>query len=323
MPIYKRGNIYWIRIQIDGANHRFSAGKGATLEQAKALEAKIRQDIVNDSLGKASYTLEDALARWLEGEAKTLKAYDKLIQTIKIILPLMQDTQITKAQDVARKIRETYSHLSPATINRRLAILRRITNLAWEWGWIKSPIKIKMQPGEVSRHYYLTISQVFRLARYARKSRWHIILAAFTGMREGEILGTENVEDLGNAVALSDTKNGKPRLVPLNRIARKAMDYLDPAVTYAVLRRDFEYSRRINGLDEIRFHDLRHTAASLMVKGGASLVAVRDILGHSNLSVTSRYSHLGISEMQDAVGKMVNNTKIAQSRNDKKLKRAI
>lgn len=321
MPVYKRGDHYWIRIQIDGKLHRFSC-RGATHEQAKALEAKARQDIINESIGKSSYTLEDALARWLEGEAKNLKAYQKLVQTVDIILPLLEDTPITKAQDAARKIRETYSHLSPATINRRLAIVRRVVNLAWEWGWIKAPIKITMQPGELQRHEYLTISQVFRLARYGRKSRWHILFAAFTGMREGEILNRDKFEDLGKAVALYDTKNGKPRLVPLNRIARIALNHMDPSLSYATLRRDFEHTRRINGLDHIRFHDLRHTAASLMIQGGADMTHVRDILGHSTIAVTGRYSHLGIDHLVQAVNKMTNSTKTAQNNNRKKLKAA-
>ena len=319
MPVYKRGDHYWIRIQIDGKLHRFSC-KGATYEQAKALEAKTRQDIINEQLGQSSYTLEDALARWLDGEAKGLKAYNKLLQNVKLILPLMQDTPIIKAADVARRIREVYADLSPATINRRLAIVRRLTNLAWEWGWIKSPIKIKMQPGEVSRHYYLTISQVFRLARYARKSRWHIIFAAFTGMREAEILRLTDEDDVGGYILLRDSKNSKPRLIPMNRIAKVAFKLMNKDLTYSVLRRDFEYTRELNGLSEIRFHDLRHTAASFMVKGGASLVAVRDVLGHSNLSVTSRYSHLGIKDVQSAVDKMTNCPKTAQSKNSRKLK---
>ena len=50
-----------------------------------------------------------------------------------------------------------------------------------------------------------------------------------------------------------------------------------------MLRKEFEKAR---GDADIRLHDLRHTAASFMVKGGASLVAVRDILSHSNLGVT-------------------------------------
>lgn len=76
-----------------------------------------------------------------------------------------------------------------------------------------------------------------------------------------------------------------------------------------MLRKRFEEAR---GDKDIRFHDLRHTAASFMVKGGASLVAVRDILGHSNLGVTSRYSHLALDDLQKAVDKMTNGTKMVQ-----------
>ena len=67
----------------------------------------------------------------------------------------------------------------------------------------------------------------------------------------------------------------------------------------------------------MRFHDLRHTAASFMVKGGTSMAAIRDVLGHSNLSVTSRYSHLGLEDMKQAVDKMTNGTKMAQRKKPK------
>lgn len=311
MPVYKRGKHYWVFIQHQGQMHRFSC-RGATLEQAKALEAKARQDIIRGRLGQTRRSIEEALTRWLEGEARTLKDYRKIAQTVQIILPHLQDTDIENAQDAAARIREAYKHLSPATINRRLAILRRIVNLAWEWGWIQSPIKISLQTGEQARSEYLTRSQVFRLARHARRSRWHIIFAAYTGMRQGEILSL-SADDIGkDAVLLRETKSSKPRLVPLNRLARIAMRYMDFTIGYDVLRRDFEYARKLNGLENIRFHDLRHTAASFMVAGGANLAEVRDILGHSNLQVTSRYSHLGIDGMRKAVDKMLGYTKTAQ-----------
>jgi len=87
-----------------------------------------------------------------------------------------------------------------------------------------------------------------------------------------------------------------------------------------LLRREFEAAREVIGMPEIRFHDLRHTAASFMVKGGASLIAVRDVLGHSNVAVTSRYSHLAIEDMKKAVDKMTNGTKKAQKNKMLKLR---
>lgn len=309
MPIYRRGDTWWIRLQINGKRHAFSAGNSATYEQAKAIEAQIRQDIVSGKLGQKNYTLEDAIVRWLEGEAKWLKHYKKLLQTIKLIRPYIQDTPIDKAQDAAQRIREAYTTLQPATINRRLAIIRRLCNLAWKWGWVNSQIKIELLSGEKSRHVYLTIPQVIKLAKAAGKAKWHVILAAFTGMREGELLAMDRNKILPGMIFLNNTKNGQPRAVPLNRPAQCALDRLDWDVTYPILRREFERAR---GNEDIRFHDLRHTAASFMVKGGASLVAVRDILGHSNLSVTDRYSHLAIDDLKIAVDKMTAGTKTVQ-----------
>ena len=55
-------------------------------------------------------------------------------------------------------------------------------------------------------------------------------------------------------------------------------------------------------IEDFRFHDLRHTRASYLAQNGASLLEIADVLGHRNLSVTRRYSHLTI----DSKSKLVN-----------------
>lgn len=308
MPISKRGDIWWVRFQHNGQRVSFSAGRGATHEQAKALEAKARQDIISGNLGLSTYTLEDAAVRWLEGEAVGLKDYSGLIKKIKIIRPHLA-YEITKAQTAAQKIIETSPGLKSATINRRLAIIRRLCNLAWKWNWIKSPIKIELLTGEKQRHVYLTVPEVIQLAKRAGPAKWHVIFAAFTGLREGELLSLKPSMVQKNIIYLTETKSGKPRAIPLNKPAQCAMARMDLDMPYHTLRWHFERAR---GTADIRFHDLRHTAASLLVKSGASMVAVRDLLGHSNLGVTSRYSHLAIDGLQMAVDKMGSGTKTVQ-----------
>lgn len=315
MPIYRRGNTWWVRFQIQGQRHAFSAGEGATFEQAKALEAKIRQDIVRGKLGQQVYTLEDAAVRWLESDAKYLKDYKKLVNNIKIIRPLIENTRITDAQEAAQRIKQEFKSLKPATINRRLAIVRRLCTLAWKWGWVQTQVKIDLLPGEVERQVFLTIPEVIKLAKSAGRSKWHVILAAFTGLRESEILNLNQAHAKDDVIILTNTKNGKPRVVPLNKPAKAALKRLDYSIKYNQLRRDFELAR---GDADIRFHDLRHTAASFMVRGGASMVAIRDLLGHSSLKVTSRYSHLAIDDLKIAVDKMTSGTKTVHK--NKKMK---
>ena len=310
MSIRKRGDSYQIRFAINGHRYEFSAGKGATLAQAKAIEAQARRDIVQGGITKPRYTLADAAARWLEGEGKHLKDYNKNLSNIAKIRGFL-NVDIAKAQDAARGIIEEWPGLKPATINRRLAIIRRLVNLAWKWGWVDYPVKIELLPGEEERHVYLTVPEVIKLAKRADRAKWHVILAAFTGMREGEILSLkpEWIHDDRIVIPAKATKSGKPKAIPLIAPALAAIKHLDWSINYNTLRSNFERAR---GDQDIRFHDLRHTCASFMVKSGASLVAVRDMLGHANLAVTSRYSHLATDGLMREAKKMMSGSKSGQ-----------
>ena len=60
------------------------------------------------------------------------------------------------------------------------------------------------------------------------------------------------------------------------------------------------------GINDFRFHDLRHTAASWMVMEGVSLYAVKEILGHSDIKTTQRYAHLSPGYLENEIGKLDN-----------------
>ena len=102
------------------------------------------------------------------------------------------------------------------------------------------------------------------------------------------------------------TKNGEQRDVPMNNTVKTALERLrsesqtewlftqqnDNRKPLRDVRKPFLRACREAGISDIRFHDLRHTAGSLLVMKGVDISTVQDILGHKDLKMTRRYAHL-------------------------------
>lgn len=105
------------------------------------------------------------------------------------------------------------------------------------------------------------------------------------------------------------TKGGKPRVVPLNDMALQALRaQRDWVKGYAAkspwvfatqtggrlttVQKAFQAACLRAGIDDFRVHDMRHTFASWLVMAGTSLQVVKELLGHSSITVTERYAHL-------------------------------
>ena len=75
-------------------------------------------------------------------------------------------------------------------------------------------------------------------------------------------------------------------------------------LTYNTLRTYFERARIKADMPAIHWHDLRHTAASWWAQSGATLVLLRDLLGHTSFAETSRYSHLVRGDLKAGAERM-------------------
>ena len=308
MPVRKRGDRWHVRLQIGGQRIERSLGPAATKADALDYEARLRRDAVAGKLHRApTRTIEDALVRWLEGEAAQLKSYSNLLSKVRALQPHAAGQRLDAIVLVAEEVKGAgiKEHLTPATINRRLAILRRVANLAHEqWGWLEQPLgrRIKLLRGEKARHIYLTPDQVDLLATHCQHQAvaTAIRLVARTGLREGELLRADTIFD--GCIVVDDSKNGRPRLVP---VPADMSDLALPlGISYATLRTFFERARKAAGMPHVRFHDLRHTAASWWAQSGANMAVLRDLLGHSNMAVTSRYAHLSTGDLKRASAKV-------------------
>ena len=116
-----------------------------------------------------------------------------------------------------------------------------------------------------------------------------------------------------DAVTFWITKTKLPRTVPLTARARaclvRAKEQGRPRpfpVRYSAMWDAFTAAKRKAGLiddggEAVVIHTLRHTAASRLVQRGATLFMVQAILGHSNPSMTARYSHLNVDALRGAM----------------------
>jgi integrase len=213
-----------------------------------------------------------------------------------------------------------------ATVNRELSTLRHMLNKAVEWGMLEtSPFKKGsrlMLKENNHRLRFLTDSEIEALLKacddlktctpYLRPI---VETALLTGMRRGELLSLKWEQIRNGFIYLTETKSGKARQIPINdrlsevfREVRWGNQLKSPYVfcdsqgrRFRAVTRSFASACRRAGIEAFRFHDLRHTFASHLVMKGASLKAVQELLGHSDMAMTMRYAHLSQEHLRDSV----------------------
>ena len=154
-----------------------------------------------------------------------------------------------------------------------------------------------------------------------------------TGMRRGEIFNLKwsNVEFEYGFIELLETKSGKSRKVPISSKLMKVLEeaknkqsctssdklhqfdglrqsqseyvFINPDTNmpYNDIKKSFHSVLKKAGITDFRFHDFRHTAATRMLEKGADIRTVQEILGHSSVSVTERYTHTNAKLKKSAI----------------------
>lgn len=213
---------------------------------------------------------------------------------------------------------ERSNSVSPATVNRELATLKTILAKAVSWGKLHDnqakTVKFLREPK--GRVRFLEREEILKvLTNSNKKIRPIIILALNTGMRRGEILGLKwhDVDFKRNIITLLDTKNGEKREVYMNEQVKTALIRVrkhpeSPYIfcnslgkPYHDIRKSFFTVLGKSGIKNFHFHDLRHTFASQLVMSGTDINTVRELLGHKDIRMTLRYSHLSPSYKNRAV----------------------
>jgi integrase len=301
MSVWKdRQGRYHVAVQRGGTRVHRICPQAYTWRQAKQKESELLQRF--DAVNSGKVLIADAIQHWLKTEVEHHKARRSTEGNAYALADWIGGKSLQDVVSVAEDYkRAKRGLLSNSSINRRLAVLRRVANLAYRrWGWLSEPLgqKIELLPENAAREVFLTRSDLARLLKNvgSRQARKAILVAAFTGLRRGELARLRPINVQGDLIHLKGTKNGTSRVVPVVHHIAFALRRLPFGVHADTLTHAVQ--RAIPG---VRFHDLRHTAASLLIQAGVDLYRVGAILGHSDIRTTRRYAHLAVDNLRAAV----------------------
>ena len=325
----KRGPRYTAQIRTQGhSESKTFSTKTAAKDWAKKREVELKEKPHLAGSESQKHTLADAIDRYIRDYLpdKSASQQRNQIQQLgwwkhrlgHLKLSQVHPPLLVEARDELKR------QVSAATVNRYLAALGIVlSTAAREWFWIESsPVasvsRLKEPQG---RTRYLSDSgedsELARLLEACRISEspylyTAVLLALTTGGRQQEVLGLEwrDIDFEARTVTFRRTKNTDIRTVGL---ADEVAELLKPrrgvgtALVFPApsdpkrpdrpptpidLRSAFETALRRAGIQDFRWHDLRHTAASILAMEGVSAVELAGVLGHRTLAMVKRYSHL-------------------------------
>jgi integrase len=300
-----------------------------TLDQARKAAEKIRSQVSLGSDPVAELerlrvvpTVEAFVAgRYLPHARETQRSWDCTERYLRLrILPAFGKKamdEVTQNDVAALRKKMIEDGRAAPTVNRHLACVRATFNAAIRWGVIegRNPASSPGMLRESQRDRFLTPEQTRALVAALDRARCQdaaaaLVLLATTGARKQEILRARwDAVDLERGVlAVALSKNGRPRQVPLSgfavavlrrQLARREGECphvfpsgLAEGKPLGAVRCTWARAKREAGLPaDLRVHDLRHSFASALANAGVELFEIGRVLGHSQLSTTTRYAH--------------------------------
>ena len=328
MAVYKHPeNEHWyFRFQYEGQQYNRCVKTAESKKDAEQAERAflIKLDRGNNpdiNKGKQTFEeMEEAYTEYAKNNKRSWKNERWIInrflvffggKKLKDITPLTIENYRTKRKNECKK---DGTPLKNATLNREREILCKMFNIAINNGWIDvNPCdskKVKPLREDNTIERYLEKDEEVRLLNACIGAydymRSIIIFGIHTGCRKAEILKLKwecvNLKD--KYITLLDTKSGKKRVVPISPTLFKELQLLEKnkkseyvfanpesGMPYYDIKRPYKALLKVANIENLRFHDLRHTNGTRLVSCGASLADVKDMMGHADLKTTSRYAH--------------------------------
>ena len=311
----KLSKAWALRIEGDEDLMAATGCKGASIPFSQ-----LADEYIDQWTGKSRITDKVRFWKMQLGDTPLIKITGDQLQTI------LDDYEAGEALCGIQRSR-TGRKRAPATINRMRAQLSSIFKYA-----VKKRRYLKKNPvietcslienNEIVR--FLSEEERTNLLKACRASSWEklyllVLLALTTGARQGELLGLhwDEIDFQKRTATLPTTKNGQRRILTipkstmseLQRLREVGAGLIFPSPTK--WRKPFEFRKpwlkavTLAGIENFRFHDLRHSAASYLVMAGATLHETAEVLGHRSIQTTRRYAHLSIEHKQSLTDRVL------------------
>lgn len=326
MSVYNRGNKWYCRFQINGERHNIACQGAKNKTQALIMENAYKLKILTpqEKREKHSRIKMNDLFYSFENYSKQNKLS---YRSDKVMLSILNDYFANiDADKVVTDTVERFKYylintrkVKHSTVNRYLAILSKTFNIAVANGVVNSnPIKnIKRLRENNFKIRSLSNSEEKLLNKSLELSPKYlkdiVTIALNTAMRKSEILNLKwfNIDFNNNIIELLETKSGKSRIIPMNKTVISLLTSLKHVSEHVFtlngkkigdIKKCWASALKRANINNFRFHDLRHTAATRMIEKGVDIITVKEILGHADISTTMRYTHSKLDSKRLAVG---------------------
>ncbi len=335
----KDGTAYQVKVRLKGYPPQSACFERLTdaKKWAQDVESAIRDGRHFKTVESKRHTVADLIDRYIRDVLPT-KPKQQVKQTQQLtwwklklghhLLSDLSPSLISECRDeLLRTPTNRGGNMSPSTAVRYLAALSHALSIAVnEWQWLDdSParkVKKPKEPRGIVR--FLSDDERDRLLEACLESNNKalyaiVVLALSTGMRRGEILNLKWKDiDLNKGfLIIEETKNGERRRVPVSghaletlkefsKIRKLHTELVFPGNTGkpVEIRKPWLKAVEQAKIEDFRFHDLRHSAASYLAMNGASLAEISEVLGHKTLQMVKRYAHLSESHTRNVVASM-------------------
>jgi len=334
MAVYKRGNCWWFEFVFNAERVRESTKQG-NKRIAEQIEAARKTQLAKGEVGiqdrKPAPALKNFVQRFTQAievqcaeKPRTISFYKAKVKTL-LADSILANTRLDEIDEAAiekyvqgrsRFVSRRKQALSPGSINRELATLRRLLRLAHEWKEIQRVPRIRLLRGERQREFVLNDWQEAAYLAACPETLSDIATMLLdTGLRLGEALSLEwpqvHLESAPGAkfgyitVLSGKAKNRKSRNVPISERTIAVLAKAGPRRSGIVFNRENGAAISESHLDQqharIRkllklpadfvLHSLRHTFGTRLGESGADAFTIMRLMGHSTVTVSQRYVH--------------------------------